>query len=106
MKKFSRLPHEQAIADGDGGLGPRHDGLPVDSDVEGHGITQADGFLPGMPGTGGDSLRRPVGNGELDGSDVEGHALGHTKGERFGPGMPGTGGDATAEPEPGDLLHQ
>jgi hypothetical protein len=91
MKKLSRLPREQAIADTDGGPGPEHDGLPATTDVEGHGLA---GFLPGMPGTGGDSLRRPVGGGEVDESDdVEGHLMGHTKGERLSPGMPGTGGD-------------
>ncbi len=101
MKKISRLPHEQAIAEDDTGFGPEHDKLPFDSDVEGHGAPSGDGFLPGMPGTGGDSLRRPVGGGELrhhvgDDDDVEGHQMGHTKGERFGPGAPGTGGDQIA----------
>ena len=93
MKKLSRMPHEQVIADGDGGFGPEHDGLPVESDVEGHRAGNPDTFLPGTPGTGGDNLRRPSGGGELDGDDVEGHLMGHTKGERFGPGTPGTGGD-------------
>jgi hypothetical protein len=94
MKKFSRLPHEQVTADGDGGVGPEHDGLPVDSDVEGHRAKSAGptDFLPGLPGTGGDDLRRVI--GEED--DVEGHIMGHTKGERFAPGMPGTGGDQIA----------
>ena len=96
MKKFSRLPREQAIADGDGGLGPEHDGPPVDGDVEGHSQGSQERFLPGLPGTGGDNLRRPIGSGELDGTDVEGHAMGHTKGERLSPGMPGTGGDRIA----------
>ena len=91
MKKLSRLPHEQVVAQGDDGLGPNHDKLPGAEDVEGHGLSQ---FLPGMPGTGGDQLRRPIGSGEaIDEDDVEGHFLGHTKGERFGPGTPGTGGD-------------
>ena len=96
MKKFNRLPHEQAIAEGDGGFGPVHDGLPADQDVEGHGSPAGDGFLPGTPGTGGDNLRRPISGGEFDGDDVEGHAMGHTKGERFSPGTPGTGGDQIA----------
>ena len=91
MKKISRLPHEQAS--------DASDGLPLSGDVEGHGLPN---FLPGMPGTGGDNLVRPVMGGEdarhiivdePDGDDVEGHFLGHTKGERFGPGTPGTGGD-------------
>jgi hypothetical protein len=101
MKKFNRLPREQVTADGhDDGLGANHDGLPVSDDVEGHGTPSGDGFLPGMPGTGGDNIRRPVGGGELE-DDVEGHAMGHTKGERFLPGMPGTGGDEIAvEVEP------
>jgi hypothetical protein len=96
MKKISRLPHEQVIAEDGGGFGPEHDKLPYDSDVEGHRAPSADGFLPGMPGTGGDSLRRPVGGGEVDGDDVEGHVMGHTKGERLSPGTPGTGGDRIA----------
>jgi hypothetical protein len=97
MKKISRLPHEQAVPVTDAGVGPEHDGLPViDSDVEGHGAKPGDSFLPGMPGTGGDSFRRPVGGGEVAGDDVEGHAMGHTRGERFLPGMPGTGGDQIA----------
>ncbi|MBA2381817.1 MAG: hypothetical protein H0V73_06875 [Chloroflexi bacterium] len=94
MKKLSRLPHDQAVPDSDTGVGPEHDGLPAaDTDVEGHRVPPAS-FLPGMPGTGGDSLRRPVGGGEVGDDDVEGHAMGHTKGERLLPGMPGTGGDA------------
>jgi hypothetical protein len=93
MKKMNRLPHEQVAPD-------EHDGLPVDglpadgTDVEGHRLSQ---FLPGMPGTGGDNLRRPISGGEVDGDDVEGHSFGHTKGERFLPGMPGTGGDEVAD---------
>ena len=96
MKKFNRLPREQ-VTDGPGdGPGPNHDGLPAsDSDVEGHRSGSDDRFLPGMPGTGGDYMRRPAGGGELE-DDVEGHAMGHTKGERFLPGMPGTGGDEIA----------
>jgi hypothetical protein len=90
MKKMNRLPHEQVTADGDEGVGPDHDGLPAVDDVEGHGAQ----FLPGQPGTGGDSLRRPTGSGEaIDEDDVEGHFQVRTKGERFGPGAPGTGGD-------------
>jgi len=98
MKKVGRLPHEQVIADGDGGIGPEHDRSPVDSDVEGHQAGAPDTFLQGLPGTGGDRLRRPSGGGELDGDgdDVEGHLMGHTKGERLSPGMPGTGGDQIA----------
>ena len=108
MKKMNRLPHEQAAPDTDAGIGPEHDGLPAaGQDVEGHRVghveflpgmpgTGGDSFLPGMPGTGGDSLRRPINGGEVDGDDVEGHAMGHTKGERFLPGMPGTGGDQIA----------
>ena len=102
MKKGSRLPHEQAIADSDGGFGPEHDKLPADRDVEGHGAGRPDDFLPGLPGTGGDNVRRPISVGEVDGDDVEGHVMGHTKGERFGPARPGTGGDQIAvevEPE-------
>jgi hypothetical protein len=94
MKKVSRLPHEQVIAEDDGNVGPEHDKLPFDTDVEGH--SAGDSFLPGLPGTGGDNLRRPVGGGEVDGDDVEGHLMGHTKGERLNPGMPGTGGDEIA----------
>jgi hypothetical protein len=94
MKKISRLPHEQSVPSSDSGPGPEHDGLPAtDTDVQGHNAP--DSFLPGMPGTGGDKLRRPISGGEVDGDDVEGHSLGHTKGERFLPGMPGTGGDST-----------
>jgi len=94
MKKANRLPHEQSIPDTDAGFGPEHDGLPAtDSDVEGHRSRSGDQFLPGMPGTGGDNLHRPISGGEIDGDDVEGHVMGHTKGERLSPGMPGTGGD-------------
>jgi hypothetical protein len=101
MKKLSRLPHEQVIAEGDVGIGPEHDGLPVDSDVEGHQAGSPDSFLRGVPGTGGENLRRPSGGGELlrqvvGDDDVEGHVMGHTKGERLSPGMPGTGGDQIA----------
>jgi hypothetical protein len=96
MKKVSRLPHEQAIARNDGESGPEHDKLPVDSDVEGHRAGSGSGLRPGLPGTGGDNLRRPVGGGEVDGDDVEGHLMGHTKGERLSPGSPGTGGDQIA----------
>jgi hypothetical protein len=96
MKKLSRLPREQAISEGDSGPGPEHDGLPAIGDVEGHRAGNQDRFLPGMPGTGGDNLRRPASGGEIDGDDVEGHAMGHTKGERLSPGMPGTGGDQIA----------
>jgi hypothetical protein len=104
MKKMNRLPHEQATPASD--PGPERDGLPADSDVEGH---RAAGFLPGMPGTGGDNLRRPISGGEVDGDDVEGHAFGHTKGERLLPGMPGTGGDSiavdTEDDVEGDIRH-
>ncbi|HEX2756724.1 MAG TPA: hypothetical protein VHM48_14740 [Candidatus Limnocylindrales bacterium] len=107
MKKISRLPHEQAIADGDSGFGPEHDGLPVDQDVEGHQRQVADQFLPGMPGTGGDNLHRPISGGEIDGDDVEGHLMGHTKGERLSPGMPGTGGDNIAvEVDPEGVINR
>ena len=92
MKRISRVPHEQVIAEGDVDIGPEHDKLPVSGDVEGH-LAE---FLPGLPGTGGDNLRRPINGGELDDSDVEGHVFGHTKGERLSPGMPGTGGDRIA----------
>src|SRR5439155_20077523 len=51
MKKVSRLPHEQPIADNDSGFGPEHDRLPVDSDVEGHGAASPDSFPPSLPGT-------------------------------------------------------
>ena len=94
MKKMNRLPHEQSVPGTDAEPGPEHDGLPAgDTDVEGHRSKTGDRFLPGMPGTGGDRLRRPISGGEVDGDDVEGHSRGHTKGERFLPGMPGTGGD-------------
>jgi hypothetical protein len=102
MKKVSRLPRELVVPDSDSVSGSEHDGLNVDSDVEGHRAGQSDGFLPGMPGTGGDNLRRPISGGEVDGDDVEGHVMGHTKGERLSPGSPGTGGDEIAvevEPE-------
>ena len=89
MKKSSRLPREEVIADTDSGFGPEHDGLPaIDSDVEGHGAPSGERFLPGLPGTGGDRAIPTT-----DGDDVEGHLMGHTKGERLNPGMPGTGGD-------------
>jgi hypothetical protein len=95
MKKMKSLPHEQAT---DTDAAPRADGLPAsDTDVQGHRYKAPDSFLPGMPGTGGDKLRRPISGGEVDGDDVEGHAMGHTKGERFLPGMPGTGGDEVAD---------
>jgi hypothetical protein len=93
MRKAKRLPHEAVTADD--GL-PNTDKLPGADDVEGHGLGQGD-FLPGMPGTGGDNLHRPVGTGEVDGDDVEGHSFGHTKGERLSPGMPGTGGDRVVD---------
>ncbi|MEO5940283.1 MAG: hypothetical protein ABIZ72_04960 [Candidatus Limnocylindrales bacterium] len=97
MKKMSRMPHEQSLPDGSSGPGPEHDGLPaIEGDVEGHRATRGNDLLPGMPGTGGDNLHRPIGSGEADGDDVEGHLMGHTKGERFLPGMPGTGGDGIA----------
>ena len=98
MKKMNRLPHEQATADGDGGIGPERDGLPVEGDVEGHRQRSGDSFLPGLPGTGGDDLRRPISGGEIDADDVEGHLMGHTRGERLSPGMPGTGGDSVRTP--------
>jgi hypothetical protein len=58
MKKASRLPHEQAIAESDSGFGPEHDNVGVDNDVEGHvmGHTKGERFGPGMPGTGGDQI--------------------------------------------------
>ena len=89
MKKMSRLPHEQSIPDTGSGLGPDHDGLPVDGqDVEGH-VTRSSSFLPGAPGTGGDRDAIHA----TDEDDVEGHLMGHTKGERLNPGTPGTAGD-------------
>jgi hypothetical protein len=81
MKKLNRLPREEAH--------DRADGSPADGDVEGHRAlalpgTSADTLRPGMPGTGGDAIRRP--GGELtDEDDVEGHLL---------RGQPGTGGDS------------
>ena len=91
MRKTNRLPHEAATVED--GL-PNNDKLPAAEDVEGHRLPEGRGdFLPGMPGTGGDNLHRPVGTGKVDGDDVEGHSFGHTKGERLNPGMPGTGGD-------------
>lgn len=104
MRKLSRLPHEQVIAKADDGVDPEHarDGLRADQDVEGHGQPDAgERFLPGLPGTGGDRLRRPASGGEIDGNDVEGHVMGHTKGERLSPGMPGTGGDDFGPGSPG-----
>jgi hypothetical protein len=89
MQKGKRLPHEAATAED--GL-PKTDKMPVADDVEGHSHGAGE-LLPGTPGTGGDNVHRPVGTGELDGDDVEGHSFGHTKGERLSPGMPGTGGD-------------
>jgi hypothetical protein len=104
MKKMNRLPHEQAVPEGDRDPGPEHDGLPAtDNDVEGHSRGTPDSFLPGMPGTGGDNLRRPTSGGEIDGDDVEGHAIGHTRGERLLPGMPGTGGDAVPNDDENDV---
>jgi hypothetical protein len=104
MKKISRLPHEQATGTD---TGPEHDGLPVaGDDVEGHRA----GFLPGLPGTGGDQVRNAIGKDTLRqatgdepgaGDDVEGHSFGHTKGERLSPGMPGTGGDSLRRPVAG-----
>ncbi|HLO35831.1 MAG TPA: hypothetical protein VK194_07105 [Candidatus Deferrimicrobium sp.] len=96
MKKVSRLPHEQAIPESESGLGPEHGASSTDQDVEGHRGPNGDTFLPGMPGTGGDNLHRPISGGEIDGDDVEGHLMGHTKGERMSPGKPGTGGDTIA----------
>ncbi|GAC1670399.1 MAG: hypothetical protein NVS9B8_13560 [Candidatus Limnocylindrales bacterium] len=98
MKKFNRLPREQAVAGADDEFGPNHDGLPAGNDVEGHRSRNAESFLPGVPGTGGDNLHRPVGGGEYDEDDVEGHRLGRTIGERLSPAMPGTGGDQAHPP--------
>ena len=92
MKKQNRLPHEEATGAPGDAQASAVDG--ADADVEGHGARSGDGFLPGLPGTGGDELHRPSSGGEVVGdSDVEGHTMGHTKGERLSPGMPGTGGD-------------
>ena len=58
MAEQPKTPREDAQAGDD------------DNDVEGHG----QGFLPGLPGTGGDSMvRRPSGGGEFrTDDDVEG----------------------------------
>ena len=77
MKKFNRLPREQATgAPDDVGSRNTDDGLnPDGGDVEAHRARSGDGFAPRLPGTGGD-FRRPSGGGEIDGDgdDVEGHA--------------------------------
>jgi hypothetical protein len=70
MKKMNRMPHEQSV----------------------------DQFLPGLPGTGGDEVKRNI----ADSEDVEGHGYGHTKGERLNPGLPGTGGDQYSRNVTGD----
>lgn len=90
MGKLNRLPRESAT--GADEPTESNDGLGAEHDVEGHQTPAPDGFLPGMPGTGGDVLHRPSGGGEATPEDdVEGHRL--PSGERFLPGMPGTGGD-------------
>jgi hypothetical protein len=73
MGKKTKPPRDEARASDDG------------NDVEGHGQgflpglpgTGGDSLLPGLPGTGGDSvLRRPSGGGELSGDDeIEGSRL-------------------------------
>jgi hypothetical protein len=98
MRKLTKLPREEA-ANND-------DGLPVDGDVEGHGVS-SDRFAPRLPGTGGDALasRRPSSGGELtDDDDVEGHSsavlpgLPGTGGDSLLPSLPGTGGDSVRRP--------
>jgi hypothetical protein len=87
MKKLTKLPREGAIKD--------DDGAPANDDVEAHGMTTApDEFSPRLPGTGGDSVRRPAGGGEAsDENDVEGHSIS---------GLPGTGGDSIHRPAGGE----
>jgi len=91
VKKFNRLPREQATGGPDDVVNTE-DGLNVTGDVEGHRARSGDGFAPRLPGTGGD-FRRPSGGGEVDGDsdDVEGH--GAPSGDGFAPRLPGTGGD-------------
>lgn len=95
MRKIKRLPREEARVNDDG---LPLDGLPVDGDVEAHGMQVApDDFAPRLPGTGGDAARRPIGSGELDENDVEGH-IGRPGGEGLGQRLPGTGGDRVRRP--------
>ncbi|MDQ3128446.1 MAG: hypothetical protein M3Q66_08350 [Chloroflexota bacterium] len=92
MKKFNRLPREQAtgapddVIDRNTDDGLNHDG----NDVEAHRTRSGEDFAPRLPGTGGD-FRRPSGGGEVDGDDVEGHRA--QSGDGFAPRLPGTGGD-------------
>ncbi len=92
MKKFNRLPREQASgAPDDVAHRNTDDGLNNDGrEVVAHRARSAVRFAPRLPGTGGD-FRRPSGGGEVDGDDVEGH--GRPSGDDFGPRLPGTGGD-------------
>ncbi len=93
MKKLNRLPREQVTGpEGDVKKGDADRYPGADTDVEGH---RAD-FLPGLPGTGGDDLHRPIGAGEATEDDVEGHSL--PSGGAFLPGLPGTGGDRFRRP--------
>jgi hypothetical protein len=89
MKKFNRLPREEA-AGGPADVRARNveDGATgVDGDVEGHRVPP--GLTPQFPGTGGD-FRRPSGGGELtEEDDVEGHRVPPS----LTPEFPGTGGD-------------
>lgn len=98
MRKLTKLPREEAT-DND-------EALPVDGDVEGHGVS-SDRFAPRLPGTGGDSRaqRRPSSGGELtEEDDVEGHGgpmlpgLPGTGGDSLLPGLPGTGADSIRRP--------
>lgn len=94
MKKFNRLPREQASGAPDGVVhlttddGLNHDG----SDVEAHRARSGPNVAPRLPGTGGD-FRRPSGGGEVDGDghDVEGHRA--RSGDGVSPRLPGSGGD-------------
>ena len=88
MKKLTKLPREEATDD--------RDGLPVDGDVEAHGMNEPDSFLPTLPGTGGDRARRPSSGGEATDDDVEGHGMDGPEG--YLPSLPGTGGDRIRRP--------
>jgi hypothetical protein len=100
MRKLTKLPREEA--------GGTRDGLPVEGDVEAHGIGPGGTFSPRLPGTGGDfsprlpgtggDVHRPATGGELtDDDDVEAHGMSSPQ-DGFSPRLPGTGGDAIRRP--------